>query len=199
MVPVAIREGSRTGSGRSSRASAKLNIADVAPIPMASEHTLTSVKPGVLDHNRTAKRNEFSIERASLWCDTGLTSLRRRKFIRTEEEPRIYTGRERTYTRSKLRYTADRLSLTFRAITSAGDNRSARSRRSDRQYGCQREHARLHPEHYQQLPDCIQWRRQRPRPDQLLAGADRGDVIRQHVRRLWSHQGGRYYGRRRLC
>src|SRR5579875_3933442 len=44
-LTAATRLGSRTGSGRSRRASAKLNIAEVAPIPIASEHTATVVKP----------------------------------------------------------------------------------------------------------------------------------------------------------
>jgi hypothetical protein len=37
-------------------------MADVAPIPMASEQTLTSVNPGLFSNNRKACRNDFSIE-----------------------------------------------------------------------------------------------------------------------------------------
>ena len=40
--------GSRTGSGRRSKASAKLNIAEVAPIPIASEQIAIAVNVGFL-------------------------------------------------------------------------------------------------------------------------------------------------------
>jgi hypothetical protein len=42
------RPGSATGSGLSRMASAKLNIAEVAPIPMAMEQMATVVKTGSL-------------------------------------------------------------------------------------------------------------------------------------------------------
>jgi hypothetical protein len=42
-------------------ASAKLNMAEVAPIPMASEQMLTSVNPGAFPNSRRAWRNDFSI------------------------------------------------------------------------------------------------------------------------------------------
>ena len=54
MVTAAIRVGSRTGKGRKIRASEKLNIAEVAPMPMASEQMLTSVNPGLLASSRRA-------------------------------------------------------------------------------------------------------------------------------------------------
>jgi len=60
---VATRLASGTGSGRSRSASEKLNIAEVAPIPIASELTLTSVNPGVLRHSRRAWITDFSIFR----------------------------------------------------------------------------------------------------------------------------------------
>jgi hypothetical protein len=56
-----MRSGSSTGSGRNRSASAKLNIAEVAPIPMASEQMLTKVNPGDFPSSRTAWRNDFSI------------------------------------------------------------------------------------------------------------------------------------------
>jgi hypothetical protein len=42
---VTTRRGSTTGNGRCSIESAKLNIADVAPMPMAREQIATTVKP----------------------------------------------------------------------------------------------------------------------------------------------------------
>ena len=54
VVTAAIRMGSGTGSGRRISASAKLNMAEVAPIPMASEQMLTSVNPGL--STKAAKR-----------------------------------------------------------------------------------------------------------------------------------------------
>jgi hypothetical protein len=61
VVTAAIRVGSRTGSGRKISASAKLNMADVAPIPIASEQTPTSVNPGLFINRRKAWRIDFSI------------------------------------------------------------------------------------------------------------------------------------------
>ena len=65
VVTATIRVGSGTGSGRRIRASAKLNIAEVAPIPMASEQMLTSVNPGAFSKSRKAWRKDFSIEHAN--------------------------------------------------------------------------------------------------------------------------------------
>jgi hypothetical protein len=62
VVTAAIRVGSRTGSGRKISASAKLNMAEVAPIPMASEQMLTSVNPGAFSNSRRAWRKDFSID-----------------------------------------------------------------------------------------------------------------------------------------
>src|SRR5205814_8880556 len=45
--------GRATGSGRSSSASAKLKMAQLAPMPMASERTEMMVKPGLLARIRT--------------------------------------------------------------------------------------------------------------------------------------------------
>jgi hypothetical protein len=47
--------------GRSSRTSARLKLAEVAPIPRASEQTATQVKPGFLPNIRRAWRNEVNI------------------------------------------------------------------------------------------------------------------------------------------
>src|SRR6516225_7537544 len=47
-------DGSLTGSGRRRRASAKLNMADVAPMPMAMEKMEISVKPGFFSRTRKA-------------------------------------------------------------------------------------------------------------------------------------------------
>jgi hypothetical protein len=51
---VTTRSGATTGSGRSRSASAKLNIADVAPMPRAREAIATIVKPGSLRSTRNA-------------------------------------------------------------------------------------------------------------------------------------------------
>jgi hypothetical protein len=61
MLTEAMRLGSGTGSGRSSKASAKLNMAEVAPMPMASEQTLTMMNPGDWRHKRIAWRKDFNI------------------------------------------------------------------------------------------------------------------------------------------
>jgi len=53
---VTISLGFETGNGRNRRASAQLNIAEFAPIPIASEQTATSVKPGFFRSIRKAKR-----------------------------------------------------------------------------------------------------------------------------------------------
>src|SRR5262249_29168697 len=50
------RSGSGYGSGRSSRAFTTLKIAVFAPIPMASETTITAVRAGVFTRVRTAYR-----------------------------------------------------------------------------------------------------------------------------------------------
>src|SRR5579871_1167686 len=49
-----MRLGLGTGSGRNSSASARLNIAELAPMPSASERTAMVVKPGVLCRIRSA-------------------------------------------------------------------------------------------------------------------------------------------------
>ena len=48
------RSGSATDSGLSSIASAKLNMAEVAPMPMAMEQMATAVKPGSFRSTRKA-------------------------------------------------------------------------------------------------------------------------------------------------
>jgi hypothetical protein len=55
------RSGRRTGSGRSSIASAKLNIAEVAPMPSASEQIATIVKPGSFRSTLGAWRMDVSM------------------------------------------------------------------------------------------------------------------------------------------
>jgi hypothetical protein len=49
-----------TGNGRSNSASAKLKIAEFAPMPMASEHTATAVNPGFLASILAAYFTSFS-------------------------------------------------------------------------------------------------------------------------------------------
>src|SRR3974390_1284990 len=48
------RSGSATGKGLNSIASPKLNMAEVAPMPMAMEQIATAVKPGSLRSTRKA-------------------------------------------------------------------------------------------------------------------------------------------------
>src|SRR6185437_1645236 len=61
VVTATTRLGSITGNGRRSRASAKLNIAEVAPMPMAREQTATMVKLGFLRSIRAARRTAFNM------------------------------------------------------------------------------------------------------------------------------------------
>jgi hypothetical protein len=58
---VTISLGFETGNGRNRRASAQLNIAEFAPIPIANEQTATSVKPGFFRSIRKAKRRFCNI------------------------------------------------------------------------------------------------------------------------------------------
>jgi len=55
------RPGSGTGSGRRINTSAMLKLADVAPIPIASDKTATNVNPGFLRNIRRAWRNDRSM------------------------------------------------------------------------------------------------------------------------------------------
>ena len=60
-VTATTRLGSDTGRGRKSSTSAMLKLAEVSPIPIASEPTATSVNPGFLRNIRTAWRSDRSM------------------------------------------------------------------------------------------------------------------------------------------
>jgi hypothetical protein len=59
VVTAATLPGSRTANGRSNSASAKLNIAEVAPMPMASEQMEINANPGERGKIRSANLRDF--------------------------------------------------------------------------------------------------------------------------------------------